>query len=318
MSTMRGKMISEKIKLASEFLGSCKRQGGEHLYTCPYCNHHKKKFSLNFDLNVYKCWICDVRGRDIRRVVRRFGNFSSLKQWDKLCGIVDFSKEKFDLFPEAIEDAPQRLPLPTEFKTLTGKITPADLRAFHYLQNRGLSKGDILRYKIGYCSEGEYEGRIIIPSFDTSGYVNYFIARSFNNHWMRYKNPNASRNIIFNELNIDWDSDVILVEGVFDAIFAGNAVALLGSTLREESSLFQYIIKNDSSVFIALDPDAEKKAMKIARTLMKYDVEVWKIDIPEGKDVAELGSSAFRELKQNAILLKDNNDYLLQRKIMSI
>ena len=135
---------------------------------------------------------------------------------------------------------------------------------------------------------------------------------------MRYKNPNASRNIIFNELNIDWDSDVILVEGVFDAIFAGNAVALLGSTLREESRLFQHIIKNDSSIFIALDPDAEKKAMKMARTLLKYDVEVWKVDIPENSDVASIGASDFRKLKDNAVLLKDNHDSILQRKIMSI
>ena len=87
--------------------------------------------------------------------------------------------------------------------------------------------------------------------------------------------------------------DVILVEGVFDAIFAGN-VALLGSTLREESRLFQHIIKNDSSVFIALDPDAEKKAMKIARTLLEYDIEVWKVDIPEGSDVASIGASEFQ------------------------
>ncbi len=311
-------MIAEKVKLVNNVLGSYRKQSTEHLYRCPYCNHHKRKFSVNFDRNVYKCWICDAHGRDIRRVVRRFGTFTQLKDWDKLSGIVDFSSKKFELFKELPEELPQRIDLPKEFKTLTGKITPADLRAFHYLQNRGLDKGDILRYKIGYCSEGDFEGRIIIPSFDYSGYVNYFIARSFNDHWMRYKNPNASRNIIFNELNIDWDSDVVLVEGVFDAIFAGNAVALLGSTLREESQLFQHIIKNDSSVFIALDPDAEKKAMKIARTLLKYDVEVWKVDIPEGTDVASIGASEFQKLKDNAVLLKDNQDFILQRKIMSI
>ena len=311
-------MLAEKIKLVNNVLGSYRKQGSEHLYRCPYCNHHKRKFSVNFDRNVYKCWICDAHGRDIRRVIRRCGNFKQLKEWDKISGIVDFSSEKFELFKEAVIPLPQRIELPQEFKTLTGKITPADLRAFAYLQNRGLDKNDILRYKIGYCSEGEFEGRIIIPSFDYDGYVNYFIARSFNDHWMRYKNPNASRNIIFNELNIDWDSDVVLVEGVFDAIFAGNAVALLGSTLREESRLFQHIIKNDSSVFIALDPDAEKKAMKIARTLLKYDVEVWKVDIPDGTDVASIGGSEFRKLKDNAVLLRDNQDFILQRKIMSI
>ena len=311
-------MIAEKIKLVNDVLGHYRKQGSEHLYRCPYCNHHKRKFSVNFDRNVYKCWICDAHGRNIRRVIRRFGDFKKLKEWDKISGIVDFSAEKFELFKEEEEISPQRIELPQEFKTLTGTITPADLRAFSYLQNRGLNKNDILRYKIGYCSEGEFKGRIIIPSFDYHGYVNYFIARSFNDHWMRYKNPNASRNIIFNELNIDWDSDVVLVEGVFDAIFAGNAVALLGSTLREESRLFQHIIKNDSSVFIALDPDAEKKAMKIARTLLDYDVEVWKIDMPEGSDVASIGSSEFQKLKDNAVLLRDNQDFILQRKIMSI
>ena len=244
--------------------------------------------------------------------------FTQLKEWDRISGTIDFSSQEFTLFETEEVEIQQRLSLPPEFKTLTGKITPADLRAFSYLQNRGLTKHDILRNKIGYCSEGEYEGRIIIPSFDLDGYVNYFIARSYNDHWMRYKNPNASRDIIFNELNIDWDSDVVLVEGVFDAIFAGNAVALLGSTLREESRLFQHIIKNDSSVFIALDPDAEEKAIKITRTLLKYDVEVWKVDMPEDSDVASLGSEAFQELKQNAILMKDNHDYILQRKIMSI
>ena len=311
-------MIAEKVKLVNNVLGYCHKQGTEYLYRCPYCNHHKRKFSVNFERNVYKCWICDAHGRNIRRAIRRFGSFTQLKEWDKLNGIVDFSSEKFELFKELPVEPPQRIELPQEFKTLTGKITPADLRAFSYLQNRGLDKNHILRYKIGYCSEGDFNGRIIIPSFDDSGYVNYFIARSFNDHWMRYKNPNASRNIIFNELNIDWDSDVVLVEGVFDAIFAGNAVALLGSTLREESRLFQHIIKNDSSVFIALDPDAEKKAMKIARTLLKYDVEVWKVDIPEDSDVASIGTAEFQKLKDNAILLKDNRDSILQRKIMSI
>lgn len=311
-------MITEKIKIVNDILGYPRRQSSEHLYTCPYCNHHKKKFSINFDMNVYKCWVCDTRGRNIRRVIRRFGSFTQLKQWDKISGNVDHSKLEFDLFAEKEEEAPQRIDLPKEFKTLTGKHSIVDKIPLSYLQKRGIEPCHLLQYKIGYCSEGEYEGRIIIPSFDMDGYVNYFIARSFSNHWMRYKNPNASRDIIFNELNIDWDSDVILVEGVFDAIFAGNAVALLGSTLREESRLFQHIIKNDSSVFIALDPDAEKKAMKIARTLLEYDIEVWKVDIPEGSDVASIGASEFQKLKDNAVLMRGNQDYILQRKIMSL
>ena len=311
-------MISEKIKLVNDVLGYSKRQSSEHLYTCPFCNHHKKKFSVNFSMNVFKCWVCDARGRNIRRIIRRFGSFTQLKEWDKLSGIVDHSRLEFDLFAEEEEQQEQIISLPKEFKTLTGKPNIVDKRALCYLQKRRIEPCDLLKYKIGYCSEGEFEGRIIIPSFNIDGYVNYFIARSFDGHWMRYKNPDASRDIIFNELIIDWDSDVILVEGVFDAIFAGNAVALLGSTLREESKLFQHIIRNDSSVFIALDPDAEDKAMKIARTLLKYDIEVWKIDLPKGEDVSSIGKEAFAELKKNAVLMRDDQDWILKRKLMSL
>ena len=311
-------MISEKIKLVNDVLGYPKKQSSEHLYTCPFCNHHKKKFSVNFNMNVFKCWICDTRGRNIRRVIRRFGSFTQLKEWDKLSGIVDHSRLEFDLFAEEEPQQEQIISLPKEFKTLTGKPNVVDKRALCYLQKRSIEPCDLLKYKIGYCSEGEFEGRIIIPSFNIDGYVNYFIARSYDGHWMRYKNPDASRDIIFNELIIDWDSDVILVEGVFDAIFAGNAVALLGSTLREESKLFQHIIKNDSSVFIALDPDAEDKAMKIARTLLKYDIEVWKIDLPKGEDVSSIGKEAFAELKKSAVLMRDNQDWILKRKLMSL
>ena len=311
-------MISEKIKLVNDVLGYPKKQSSEHLYTCPFCNHHKKKFSVNFNMNVFKCWICDTRGRNIRRVIRRFGSFTQLKEWDKLSGIVDHSRLEFDLFAEEEPQQEQIISLPKEFKTLTGKPNVVDKRALCYLQKRRIEPCDLLKYKIGYCSEGEFEGRIIIPSFNIDGYVNYFIARSYDGHWMRYKYPDASRDIIFNELIIDWDSDVILVEGVFDAIFAGNAVALLGSTLREESKLFQHIIKNDSSVFIALDPDAEDKAMKIARTLLKYDIEVWKIDLPKGEDVSSIGKEAFAELKKSAVLMRDNQDWILKRKLMSL
>ena len=30
---------------------------------------------------------------------------------------------------------------------------------------------------MGYCTEGRYGGRIIVPSFNNSGDLNYFIAR---------------------------------------------------------------------------------------------------------------------------------------------
>ena len=311
-------MKAEKIKILNDFLGYSRQQGNEHLFRCPYCNHHKNKLSVNIDANVFKCWVCDARGKNIRRLVRRFASYANLKQWDKLTGVVDFSSFEFKLFGEETEEKPARIDLPKEFRTLTGKISPADLRAHSYLLNRGLTQYDILYNKIGHCIDGDYAGRIIIPSFDEEGYVNYFMARTYSQHWTKYKNPSTSKDIIFNELNIDWDSDVILVEGIFDSIFAKNSIPLMGSTLREDSRVFQKIIMNDSSVFVALDSDAEEKAMKIVRTLLKYDIEVWKIDIPPEKDVGDMSKKEFEAFKEKATLLRDSSEYILQRKIMSL
>ena len=64
----------------------------------------------------------------------------------------------------------------------------------------------------------------------------------------------VAKDIIFNELYLDFDQDLVIVEGAFDAVIAGpNAVPILGSTLRENSKLFQLIVKNDTPIYIGND-----------------------------------------------------------------
>ena len=94
-------------------------------------------------------------------------------------------------------------------------------------------------------------------------------------------NPQAAKSkIVFNELYIDWDEDLVLTEGVFDAIVAGkNSVPILGSSLKEQSRLFKKIIENDTPVYVALDPDAEEKASSLVQNLIKYGAEVYKIQV---------------------------------------
>ena len=57
-----------------------------------------------------------------------------------------------------------------------------------------------------------------MPSFNEDGYCNYFIARTYTDDWLDYKNPEASKDIIFNDLLMDWNEPITIVEGVFDAI----------------------------------------------------------------------------------------------------
>ena len=311
-------MKDKKLKILTTVLGSYYRTNNEFLFKCPYCDHHKRKFSVNLDKGYYKCWVCDTRGKSLYRVIRRFGTHNDKARWRELTDTVEYDKLE-DLFSEKVEEK-QVLEMPEGFVTLTNKdVPPTGFAARNYLRKRGISKKDIVWWKMGYCSEGEYEGRIIIPSFDDEGDLNYFISRSYDRaYYPKYKNPPASKNIIFNDLFVDWSSDVVLVEGIFDAIVAGrNAVPILGSTLNQHSVLLRKIVKEDAGVYVALDPDAKKKELEIIKTLLDFDIEVWKVDIGDNEDVGSMDKEQFQKCLENATLITSDN-YLLLTLTMSV
>ena len=278
---------SAALKILRQILGPDRPTSkDEHYYKCPECNHHKPKFAVNLDKNVYHCWVCDYRGRNIRRIVRRFGSFTQLQSWDSITSRTDL--EKFsDLFAEEPIEVQEKIELPEEFISLCAKNIP------------------------------EYRNRIIIPSFDQDGDISYFIARSYSGDSYKYKNPRVSKDITFNELYINWNSDLVMVEGVFDAVVAGNAVPILGSTLRKNSKLLREIVKNDTPVYIALDPDAAHKERRIIKTLLKYDIELYKIDVSGYEDVGSMPKHVFEQRKKSAVFI-DGGDYLLRDLLAAV
>ena len=298
-------------KILYETLGHYSDKGSELLFSCPACGHHKRKFSINLDKNVFKCWVCDYHGRNIRRIVRRFGSYTQLQKWDQITDRTDISRFSELFMDEGVGEVEAKLQLPTEFVSLANRDLPLSAnRALRYLRERGVTKEDIVRWKIGFCYDGEFGGRVIVPSFGTTGYPNYFIARSYVGHRMKYKNPQASKNVVFNDLFINWNDDLVIVEGVFDAIRAGNAVPILGSTLRKDADLLRKIVRNDTPCYIALDPDAAKKERKLIQTLLRYDVELYKIDVSGYEDVGSMPPEVFKERKANARFI-DRDNYLL-------
>ena len=311
--------MNEKIKIINDILGSYHRSKNEHLYSCPYCGHHKKKMSVNFSKNYFKCWVCDTRGKNIYRMVRRFGTYDQRQKWLQLDGRLDLSE--FDKFFSEINDevVEQTVSIPDEFVSLCNKRLPmSSMKAIEYLKSRGLSREDILKWKIGYCTGGKYGGRIIIPSFNWDGSANYFIARSFVNHGRRYLNPPVGRDIVFNELYVDWDEDVVLVEGVFDAMTVGlNAIPILGSTLRENSRLFQQIVLNDTPVYLALDHDAEKKRNWIIKSFLRYDIELYIIDTSDYEDIGSMSREEFL-IRKEAARVADLDEIMIFDKLRAI
>lgn len=304
----------QKLKILSNILGSPHIRGQENLFNCPKCDHQKKKLSINIEKNVFKCWVCDWSGKNIYRIVKRYGTVDNRYTWKSFDDQLEIEKFSDKLFSRKEDTNTVKLSLPREFISLANKNLPnTSMIPLNYLKSRGIDKNIITKWKMGYCPTGKYSGRILIPSFDDDGNINYFVTRSYDNNWKKYLNPNVSKDMIFNHPYIDFDKDVVLVEGVFDATKVGqNAIPLLGSTLNENSKLFYEIVKNDSTVYLALDPDAHKKTSKIVSLFLKYDIQVFVIDVQPFSDVGEMTQQQFLQRKQTAVLLNINN-YLLSK-----
>jgi|TARA_R100001224_G_scaffold87777_1_gene56852 DNA primase len=160
--------------------------------------------------------------------------------------------------------------------------------ALRFLRKRGITSEDIKRYNLGYCSEGVYQNRIIIPSYDSIGKLNYFVGRDFYASTLKYKNPPIPKDVIGFDLYVNWSLPIILVEGVFDAMsIKNNSIPLFGKTILPK--LYGKIIENKvKDIFIILDSDAFDDAIQITEKFVNEGISVNFVKL-DGKDPNDLG-----------------------------
>ena len=283
------------VSLVNSVIGAGKPTSGDNYsYHCPFCNHYKPKLEINFKeneegLHNWHCWVCNKKGKKLVSLFKAVSapdhKLQELKNYVKIS-----YQEEHGVKVEA-------LALPKEYKPLFEASTSDVVvrQALRYLKERGLDATDIKRYNLGYCESGRYKDMIIIPSYDEHGTLNYFVGRNFGPGDIKYKNPQASKNIIAFDLLINWDSPIVLCEGTFDAMaIKRNAIPLLGKTLPEK--LMKKIVSSSvKQVFIALDNDALKQALEYCQTLLNHGKEVFLVDLNE-KDPSELGFTNFTNL----------------------
>jgi len=185
-------------------------------------------------------------------------------------------------------------------------------QALNYLKLRGIGRTDILRYGIGYCPNGNYSGRIIVPSYDENFNLNFFVSRSiFEEDTLKYKNPKWSKDVIGFDCFIDWDEPVTLVEGVFDAITARyNAVPLFGKIIQPKLRE-RILLRKPPKIIVALDNDAYSDAIKISSSLLSEGINVSIVQM-QSKDINEMGFKDFSSLK-SVTPPTDSYDIIKQR-----
>jgi len=249
----------------------------------------KKKLCLRVDSEIYHCWVCGLKGKGLAR----FFKIYKPNYYHEAKGVFEQRLKRQEDVEEVVITLPERFQL---LGTLTSRSDPDLKAALNYLRSRGISDGDVWRYRLGATSKGSYRRRVIMPSFNSDGDLTFFTGRSIDEQNRRkYMNPKVPRGkVIFNEFLIDWKLALTIVEGPFDLLKANNnCTALLGSTMSIKDELFQNIVKNKTPVILALDSDAVTKRDQIAELLVSYDIAVYYIKLGEFSDVGEMSKEQF-------------------------
>lgn len=276
---------------------SYKRAKDNYAFHCPFCNHRKPKLEINLNTNdkgenPWECWVCETKGRTVRSLLKQLKISGPQAQ-----EVLQYIKKGEEVEYQVVTT----IELPKEFQPLFYAPTTSFSAniARKYLYDRGITDNDIMKYNIGYCIAGEFSDRIIIPSYDQNNQLNFYVARSFNRSYAKYKNPEVSKDIIVFENLINWNQPIIICEGVFDAMaIRRNAIPILGKNISK--ALLKKIVSSKvKEIYIALDKDALNKAVKFCEQFISMGKKVYLVDMEE-KDPSEMGFQSFTNHIQDA------------------
>lgn len=314
-------MLRKIYDILVQFLGESK-QGGyiegcvSYEFNCPACAEEKGvdsdgKHNLAVNLSitgaglVYHCWRCGETNHmkgTLANLVKRYGGSELLKKYFQVVEEIKNSG-MYDptLFTGTTATVKEDtfVKLPKTFKKLDLRYIGKGKLA-EYLEKRKITQDIIDKFNIGVTTwdEEKYQdrARIIFPSYDSNGFLNYWVGRDYTGYEKKRKYNNCDadkKKIICFEDKIEWDADIYLTEGIFDAIHIPlNGVPMLGKTIDRECTLFQKIYRNaNANIIVAIDADTDINEVKRIYKLFDYGRlkgRVRYIRPENGKDFGEI------------------------------
>lgn len=318
-------MVYSVTQILESVLGNPRKHNhgaGQIAFDCPTCSEEKGmpqgdgkgNLEVNYKKNVYRCWACSGYNNthgNLFKLIKTYGSKKDLEDYKLLLPSLDFDEEIVTHKNEEV------LKLPEGYKKLS-KCTTKDYlydKVINYLKKRGVTDNIIKHYDIGYTTVGKYNNRIIIPSYDEFGDLNYFVTRSFDSKVKpKYLNPDVDKqSIIFNHGKLNFNSTIYLVEGTFDHIVIPNSIPLLGKYVSDK--LWVELQKANGYIVILLDSDAVEDAINIYKKLNigKLYGRI-KMNIPpDGHDPStiyqNLGAKGIKMLIENSYIPSESRIY---------
>jgi hypothetical protein len=284
---------------------------------CPFpacAGSHKQKLRININTGYWHCWVCDAGSKSILSLF-----IKTKKPKQTIDQVAELYDKKTKAVMDHIDTGPTIMALPQEFRSLMiPRKDPEYRQAMFYLKKRGITIDTIAKYNMGYCSSGRFKQRLIVPSYNEDGTINYFVARTYyKEEEKKYDNPPNPKTMVPFEMYISWKFPVILVEGIFDAIAIDrNAVPILGNTVSP-AIINKLLIEGVKEVYLALDDDAQKFIYRNILRLIEAGIQVHVVMLPPGKDPGDMSQTEFFTLLERSMDSSDISNRL-QFKMMGL
>lgn len=322
---------SEKIDFLKKAFGEIgyKDSKGNIQFKCPKCLRENAKLGL--PLNKYKfcvalhknmifhCWVCGYNGH-LAKALKEYSTQNLLVEYLK-----KFADYKSYADSSENKDSVNKFQIPSDFRILATHLNsqdPSIKKGIEYAYKRGLTEKDLWYFKVGISDEFPWNRRLIFPSFNAKGELDCLLGRSWD-HKPKFKYYDQAKVLkkffVFNEINIDWTKTLTITEGPMDLVKCDeNATILLGSdVISRDSYLFAQIVKHNTPIVLAIDPDMSYTKMpKIVEKFLSVNIEVRVINFGSYSDVGEMTKEIFQQKKDKAT--KWNNMSILRNKISSI
>ena len=261
---------------------------------CPWCGADKH-LAIHRTKGTLNCWVC---------------SFSDLKYWPTFINLImeldgisypkavevikEFSDSdgENDNIDRSFKPKKTKIELPSESQSFDNpkSIRHRDL-ALKYLKSRNFGTDVIDKYKLVFCSTGEFAFRIIIPYY-YAGKLITFSGRTYLNREPRYKHLSATSSVMTPKeflypIDMFSGDHLRLVEGPTDVWRIGGDSSLALSSNRlsyKQMELIKDLKLKSLSIF--LDQGSYNKAIVMGEQLSGV-IDRIKIISMEGGDVAE-------------------------------
>lgn len=264
-------------------LGEHQIRGKQIKFNCKQCEldgNPINKFNLEIEFTESKkrwhCWCCNESG-SLYKLIEKYG-------YPEYLPLFKGERLETSAVPE----------LNIKLFALPDNLISASRNAvaFSYLKSRNVTYEQIKHFQIKYCYDGPYKNHIIFPSYNAVGRLVCYVSHSLSTK--QYKTHKHKDFICFWENQIDKNSQIIITEGIYDALSLPNAIPLLGLGISDV--LIEWLTEQE--VLVVLDSVVNKKTQtQIEKKLLTVTDKVRFCKIPkEYEDSNDIAIKANNEL----------------------